>query len=281
MDYFVYAVAILLLISVALFIKVALFDRRPQKTGLIASLLAVPLFMIYYNDRWPFGHLQMREIVSPLNRLKNANIDFKSDIVPAAMIAGLLLVHMTVLQRVAVRERLQRVHNPIANFFAGATVATLVGATIVSTFALGWVGAVVIGVIFALVYLGVIALLAALVEVFVEIARFFAVWVKRKVFALATAITRGSSWVSSLAGRLGLRSFAERIRQDTREQEGRFQTEQEAQDRALYEAFMRDRARRRRMMQGGASLPEPDFDVLSTPPPVAPPASAPLAPPTT
>ena len=60
MNYFVYAVAILLIISVALFVKAAIFDRRPQKTGLIAALLSVPLYMIYYNDRWPFGELRMR-----------------------------------------------------------------------------------------------------------------------------------------------------------------------------------------------------------------------------
>jgi hypothetical protein len=268
-NYFVYAVAILMLISVALFIAVAIFKRRPQKTGLIAILLAVPLFMIYYNDRWPFEPpLRMRDALLPIERLRpDADIRFASDIAPALIIAILLLVHMTVLQRVAVRERLQKVQNPIANFFAGATAATLIGASLVSTFHWGWVGAVIIAFIFALVYLGIVTLVAALLEVVVEIFKFFLVWLKRKVFALATLITRASSWVSSLSGRLGLRSFADRIRQDTLDQESLFLTEQEDQDRRLYEAYLRDRAHRRRMLRGGP-IPEDGSEAPFLPPPV-------------
>jgi hypothetical protein len=266
MDYFVYAVALLLLVSVALFVKAAIFDRRPQKTGLIVAVLAVPLYLIYYNDRWPFGEdrvgewvpaLRMRDLVKPLENFNGADIDFVSDIAPAAIIGGLLLVHMTVLQRVAVKERLQRIHDPIANFFASTTAATLVGGTLVSTFRWGWIGAVAVGATFTLVYLGVIALLAALLEVLVEIFKLFMVWVKRKVFALATAITRASSWISSLSGRLGLNSLSDRIRADTMEQESIFQEEQEKQDKELYDAYLRDRARRRRMLQGGALPPDP------------------------
>jgi hypothetical protein len=260
-NYFVYAVAVLLVLSVIVFVKRALFDRRPQKTGLIMTLLALPLYAIYYNDRWPFveslGELRMREAVRPLTRLKGADIDFASDIAPALIICAVLLVHMTVFQRVAVRERLQRIHDPIANFFAGSTATTLIGATLVSTFHWGWVGAVVVGVVFALIYLGVVALLAALFDVFVALVQYFAVWIKRKIFALATRITRASSWISSLAGRLGLTSFADRIRADTMQQESRFLEEQEEQDRKLIEAYVRDRARRRRMLRGGPELPEP------------------------
>jgi hypothetical protein len=273
-NYFIYAVAALLLISVGLYVKAALFGRRPQKTGLIMALLALPLYMIYYNDRWPsaFGELRMREAVSPLKQLKGADVNFTSDIAPALIICAVLLVHMTVFQRVAVRERLQRIHDPIANFFAGTTSTTLIGATVVSTFHWGWVGAVVVGAISALIYLGVVALLAALFDVFVALVQYFAVWIKRKVFALATRITRASSWISSLAGRLGLTSFADRIRADTMQQESRFLAEQEEQDRKLIEAYVRDRARRRRMVRGGID-PEP-----AEPTPASPLAAAPLAP---
>src|SRR5258705_1787311 len=97
-DYFVYAVALLLLASLALFVKTAIFDKRPQKTGLIMAVLAAPLFLIYYNDRWPFGamnsagdwvpYLRMRSLISPLKNFNGADVTFVSDVVPAAIIAG-------------------------------------------------------------------------------------------------------------------------------------------------------------------------------------------------
>ena len=275
-DYLVYAVALLLLVSLALFVKAVFFDKRPQKTGLIVTVFTLPLYLIYYNDRWPFGEedkagvwqpgLQLRRVL--LQGIEGADEKFVSHVVPAVLIAAVLLVHMTVLQRVAVKERLQRVHNPIANFFASTTAATVFGGTLVSMFHWGWVGAVIVGAVFTLVYLGAIALLAALVEVVVEICKLFVVWLKRKVFAIATAITRGSSWLSSLSGRLGLNSLSDRIRADTAAQENIFNEEQEKQDKALYEAFLRDRARRRRMLQGGALPPEPG-DAADVPEPLA------------
>lgn len=256
MDYFVYGVALLLLASVVLFIKVVLFDRRPQKTGLLFALLAIPLFMTYYADRWPFGVLPMRQLISTLDNLEGANSAFRSDIAPAYIVAGVLLVQMTVFQRVAVRQRLQRVHDPIANFFASAVLATLVGGILVSTFAWGWIGAVSVGVVYALVYLGALALLASVVEIFVELSKLISVWLRRQVFSVATWITRVASFLSSLSGRLGLTSLADRIRAATGHQESIFEEEQELQDRELFEAFIRDRAHQRRM----AGKPERDQD---------------------
>jgi hypothetical protein len=283
-DYVLYAVALLLLVSLALFVKAVFFDKRPQKTGLIVTVITLPLYLIYYNDRWPFGekvqgkwvaNLQLRDRVLP--DINGADLNFASHVVPAAIIAGVLLIHMTVLQRVAVKERLQRVHNPVANFFASTTAATLVGGILVSMFHWGWVGAVIVGAVFALVYLGAIALLAALVEVVVEVCKLFVVWLKRKVFAIATAIARASSWISSLSGRLGLNSLSDRIREDTLQQESIFNQEQEKQDKELYEAFLRDRARRRRMLQGGALPPEPTEGDSSAPEPATAPAATPDA----
>jgi len=264
-TYFVYTVAGFLVISVALFIKAVAFDRRPQKTGLFFSLLAIPLLLIYYQDIWVklWATLDIRRWVLTPFKGYGINPDFDSVVLPGVIIIAILLVHMFVLQRVAVRKRLERVHNPIANFFAGAVAATLIDATLVGVFNLGWVGAVVIAVVFTLVYLGVIALLAALLEVIVALVQYVLVWIKRKVFALATMITRASSWLSSLSGRLGLQSFADKIRQETKDQENVFLDEQEVQDKALFEAYLRDRARRRRLIQGGHLPPDPDDPSLA------------------
>jgi hypothetical protein len=274
MNYFVYAVLLLVIISMTIFIKTALFNRRPQKFGLILALIAIPLYLVYYNDRFDdllqsffnnrYGHLRMRDVVSPLDTLgQGADSRFVSDIAPSLLVAGIILVHLTVFQRVAVRRRLQRVADPIANFFAGAVAATLVGGTLVSTFHWGWIGAVVVAVVFALVYLGALALLGAIIEVFAALSKLFLVWLKRKAFAVATWITRVSSWISSLSGRLVSRAWIEQIRQDTANQESLFLQEQDAQDRALYEAYLRDRNRKRRLLQArGVKVPdlEDSFD---------------------
>lgn len=258
MHVLVYAVALLLLVLVALFIKVALFNRRPQKIGLIYAVLALPLYVIFYADRIPFWpaplvngepdmsqHLAREWSLLWLERFRGADIGFESHPAPAGIVAGFILVHLTVFQRVAVRRRLQRILDPIANFFAGAIAATMAGGILVSTFHWGWPGALAVAGVFALVYLGFLALLAAVLEVFLEIGRLIAAWLKRKVFTIATWITRAASFVSSLAGRLGLTSLAERIRQETAEQESIFAVEQEEQDRRLEDAYVRDRARRR------------------------------------
>jgi len=248
-DVVVYAVAVLLLASVAIFIKAALFDRRPQKVGLILAIVALPLYAIYYNDVKLLDRVDLRQAIRPLENFSGADSNFHSDIAAAGLIAAFLLVRILVFQRVAVRRRLQRVHDPIANFFAGATLITLVSATLVSTFSWGWVGAVVLGGISTLVYLGALALLAAFVEVFVELSKLFSVWIKRKVFSIATRITRIASWLSSLGGRLVSRALIERIRADTSKQESIFLDEQETQDRRLEDAYVRDRNRRRTATQ--------------------------------
>lgn len=289
MVYVVYAVAALLLASLVLFIKVVFFDKRPQKIGLIFMLIAVPSYLVYYNDRWPtvWGELRMRELAAPLqNYTPQADVHFVSDVAPALIVGGILLIHLVVFQRVNIRRRLARISDPIATFFAGSVAATLFGGILVSTFHWGWQGAVLIALGFALIYLGALALVAAIVELMAALARLFGVYLKRKVFWVATMITRAASWISSLGGRLVSRALLEKIREDTARQEAIFSDEQETQDRSLEDAYVRDRNRRRLARERGRLRERKGaVDPLNRPPasvpvpaPVAdPPAAVPTA----
>jgi hypothetical protein len=259
LKWFEYAVAILLVVAVLLFIKVALFDKRPQKTGLLLSLLAIPMYLVYYNDHWPFHPIAMRDVVHPLTSFNHrADANFHSSVAPAVILFVIAVTYLIVFQRVAVRRRLQRLYDPIANFFALAMVATLLGGTIVSTFKLGWIGAIIVTVVMSLVYLGVLALIGAIIEVLVALGNLFLVWLKRRAFWLATMITRLSSWISSLSGRLVSRRWIEQIREDTANQESIFAQEQESQDRALYEAYLRDRRRKRKLLEQRGVVLKPE-----------------------
>jgi hypothetical protein len=250
-TYVVYAVALLLLTSVILFIKVVFFNKRPQKMALVFMLLAVPLYLIYYDDRIRnlIPRFEARSwadvLVGRWSATERFDPHFHSDITPAIMVGVILLFHMIVLQRLAARERLQRIANLTSTFFAGSTAATMLGGTIVSTFHLGWQGAVGIGVGFALIYLGALALFAALVELLAALAELAWVWIKRQVFKVATLITRAANWISSLGGRLVSRALIERIRAETAAQEGQFLKEQDDQDQRLIEAYIHDLERKR------------------------------------
>jgi hypothetical protein len=252
-TYVVYAAGLLLLASVIVFIKVVFFNKRPQKLALVFMLLAVPLFLIYYDDRFRlipgFDRFEMRSWAGPLvsrwSATERFDADFHSDVSPAIMVGLILLFHMIVLQRLASRERLQRIANLTSTFFAGSTAATMLGGTIVSTFHLGWQGAVAIGLGFALIYLGALALFAALVELLAALAELAWVWIKRQIFKIATLITRAANWISSLGGRLVSRALIERIRAETAAQEGTFLKEQDDQDTRLIEAYIHDLDRKR------------------------------------
>jgi len=248
----VYAVALLLLASVIVFIKVVFFNKRPQKFALVFMLLAIPLYLVYYDDRFRaiFGddfkaRSWVRGLVERYGQTANFDPDFRSDISPAIMVGIIMLFHLIVLQRLASREHLQRIANLTSTFFAGSTAATMLGGTVVSTFHLGWIGSLAIGFGFALVYLGALALLAAIIEITVELSKLAAAWVKRKVFALATRITRAANWVAALGGRLVSRALIEQIRAATAAQEGTFLREQDEQDRLLLEAYIHDLDRKR------------------------------------
>jgi hypothetical protein len=250
-TYVVYAVALLLLIAVILFIKVVFFNKRPQKLGLLFIVLAVPLYLIYYDDqiRNIIPRFEARSWAGPLVNRYSAtqqfDSNFQSDIAPAIMLAFILLFHLIVVQRLAAREHLARIANLTGTFFAGSAAATMLGGTIVSTFHLGWKGAVAIGVGFALIYLGALALLAALVEITAALARLAWAWLKRKVFALGTAITRAANWLAALGGQLVSPALIERINAETAAQSRTFMREQDEQDQRLILAYIHDLERKR------------------------------------
>ena len=99
--------------------------------------------------------------------------------------------------------------------------------------------------VFALVYLGALALLAAIIEITVELSKLAVAWVKRKIFAIATHITRAANFIAALGGRLVSRNLIEQIRAATAAQEGTFLREQDEQDRRLIEAYIHDLDRKR------------------------------------
>jgi hypothetical protein len=146
--------------------------------------------MAYYQDRWPFGQLEMRQGIKFLENYVGADTAFKSDPAPGVPHSGRPAgAHDRSSQRVAFRKRLERLADRIGNFFSSCVLATLIGGLLVTTFHWGWVGSVIVGVVYALVYLGVLALLAAVFEIVVELARYILVWLKRQAFRIATAIT--------------------------------------------------------------------------------------------
>lgn len=250
-TYVVYAAALLLLIAVILFIKVVFFNKRPQKLGLLFIILAVPLYLIYYDDQFRnfIPGFKARSWAGPIVDRYSAtakfDADFHSDVAPAIMLGFILLFHLIVVQRLAAREHLARIANLTGTFFAGSTAATMLGGTIVSTFHLGWKGAVGIGVGFALVYLGALALLAAIVEITAALARLAWAWLKRKVFAIGTAITRAANWIAALGGQLVSPALIERINAETAAQSRTFMREQDEQDQRLILAYIHDLERKR------------------------------------
>ena len=125
----VYVVAVLLLAAVVLFLIGVFFKKRPQKIAFIFMLLTVPLYLVYYDDRFRaipgLDGFKARAWAGPiLPERANADPYFQSHIAPAIMLGVILLFHLIVLQRLAAREHLQRIANLTSTFFAGSTAAS-------------------------------------------------------------------------------------------------------------------------------------------------------------
>jgi hypothetical protein len=159
-----------------------------------------------------------------------------------------------------VRERLVKLQNPIATFLASAMFASVTGGILVTAYHWGWTGALIVAGVYILVYIGVLAVLASIMEIVIELLKLFGVWLKRQLFKIATAITRVASFLASLAGRLGLTDLAARIRRDKEAQETIFHAEQETQDRQLEEAYERDRAAQMQSSGKAPTDPAPTAD---------------------
>jgi hypothetical protein len=243
---FTYPLLVLLVVSVVLFAKHILVNkRRRQWPGLGMAILAVPLFALYYNDTAPFHEYPLRAVVKPLAALAHGNADFMSRPVPMAMIGGLYAVRVVVYLRLAVRsrrneinERLRRVNDRVGNFFAFTTVAILLGGMVVSMFALGWVGSVSVGAGFALLYMGVIGIFADALSLTAATSALGSVVLQRTLLWIATTITRPAVWAAGLyrAFRFNLRNLIRRIRAEEEHQRQALQGDHERGDDKLTRA---------------------------------------------
>jgi hypothetical protein len=247
MDIWVDALAIILAGSLALF-AIAVNKRRPQTPGLILSALTLLVYLAYYGDRSVLTHTHARALLRPLSYLPGASSEFKSSAVPALILAGLYLFRVIVYQRVSIRKRLAHISDPIANFFAGATFAVVVGATIDSVFDWGWPGALILGFLFVLVYLGIFGMFEGLVEIVQELFGYEAVRLLRVLSSFATQVVKILSFLASLYKRLvpDLEQKAESLRARTEIERERYHEQVAQEDDLLAQVDMRNRSRRQR-----------------------------------
>jgi hypothetical protein len=241
-----YVVPLLLIGSVLLFSKAVFYNRRPQRLGLLLAVLAVPLFALYYNDRPPFTAVSLRQYLSPIAGISHGHIDFMSIVWPAIAIAAIYVVRVLVYQRLSdrwrLRVRLRRVNDRAANFFAGGTAVLLVCSVLDSFYSWGWVGAVILGSVAGLFFLGAVGTFSAVVELMAASARYVGAWLKRRALSVTYAVVRAVAWIAALSRRLvpNLEAAVERVDAGTSALTAETERVQETQDDRLEEQYARD-----------------------------------------
>jgi hypothetical protein len=238
------ALALILLGSLFLFLS-AWLQRRPQLPGLIFSVLTLAAYLGYYGDRSPFRDIHSRDVLEPFGILPRASTSFASVAIVSYFLAAIYLVRVIIYQRVAIRRRIAHIIDPIANFAAGATFAILLGAIVDSLYHWGWVGAVVIALILAAIYLGIIGLFEGIVAVSEELISYLQIRLKRMLSKIAIKIAEVASYIASLSQRLvpDFKYVAERLREKAEMQRQEYDRQVAEEDAELEARHTRNQAR--------------------------------------
>lgn len=244
------ALTLILLGSVFLFLS-AWLHRRPQLPGLIFSVLTVLAYLGYYGDRSPFTDIHSRSLLAPFGILPGAHTNFASVAIVSYFLAAIYLVRVIIYQRVAIRRRIAHIIDPIANFAAGATFAILMGAIIDSLYHWGWVGAVVIAVVLAAIYLGIIGLFASILEISEELINYLHIRFKRVLSKIAIKTAEVASYIASLSQRLvpDLQHVAERLRDQAELQRQEYNRQVAEEDAELAARYTRHQARQHQRLR--------------------------------
>jgi len=228
----------------------AVLQRKPQLPGLIFAILTVLAYLSYYGDRSPLDRLHARALLNSFDAIPNASTSFRSVALVSYLLAGVYLVRIIIFQRVSIRRRIAHVSNPIANFTAGATFAMLLGAIVDSLFHWGWAGAVVIGAIMALVYLGVLGFFEGILRIIQESFGYIHIRLKRWLSRLAIRVVTIASYIASLSQRLvpDLKTVADNLKESAESHREKYQEQILEEDDKLAAAHARhqDQARNRR-----------------------------------
>jgi len=244
MEIWISVLALILLGSVFLFLS-AWIQRRPQLPGLIFSVLTLLAYLGYYGDRAPLTHIHSRGLLTPFKVLPHASTSFISVAIVSYFLAAIYAVRIIIYRRVAIRRRIAHIIDPIANFAAGATLAVLIGAIIDSLYHWGWVGALVIAVVLAAIYLGVIGLFQGIIEVLEQLASYLHIRLKRLLSKIAIKAAEIASYIASLSQRLvpDLKNLADKLEARAEMQRQEYDRQVAEEDAELAERHTRNQER--------------------------------------
>ncbi len=242
MSILLYVVSALLVGSVLLYFYTAIVRWRPQKTGLLLSAAALPLFILYYDDRAPFYHIHLRAALAPIAHSTSGTTQFASNVAPAVTITAIYAIRIVVYQRMAARRALADASNPIANFVAGTAAAVLIVGIVDSMYSWGWIGAASLGIGLALVYLLVIGVLPVALSLVAATTKLVFALFKQKTLAIVLAVTKAVQWLAMLSRRLlpNLRGLVKKVEDKAIEIEQKTAEHEEAGTRALEDAYLRN-----------------------------------------
>jgi len=195
-------------VGVALFGSLVLFvlgvlNERPEWLGLLFSVLAVLLYLVYYSDVLFSPHALPRDLVKPLALFGPLNSGFRSTATIAVILVPVYALRIAIYVRVFSDAKVTHVADRVANFAAGVTAAILLGGTLDSALHGGWV------LVFAYASAIVSAyVLTAILGDLQELARselpLLWVRIKRKVSTVTTEVAKTLTVIASLHERFGL-----------------------------------------------------------------------------